>query len=161
MGKMKWLTIATAIGSSMACGEGSGGSNPTAPTPAPPANIGGSYNATIAASSSCSANLPVEMRVLNYVANITQTGTAVQVQLSAHVVWNNVTVSGTVSGQTINFSTFSFSETTTAGGVAVAATGTANVAADGLITGTLSGTYQTPSGSNCNAGNHQIVMVKR
>ena len=156
MGKTKGLAIATAIGVLTACG---GGSSPAAPTP--PANIGGSYNATIAASSTCSANLPVEMRVLNYVANITQTGAAVQVQLLAHVIWNNVTVNGTVAGQTINFSTFSFSEITTAGGVALASTGTANVAADGSITGTLSGTFQTPSGSNCNAGNHQFVMVKR
>ena len=158
---MKWPAIATAIGSLMACGGGSGGSSPTAPTPAPPANIAGSYNVAIGASSTCSANLPVEMRVLHYVADITQTGAVVQVQLLAHVIWNNVTVTGTVSGQTINFSSFSFSEITTAGGVALVATGTANLAADGSILGTLSGTYQTPSGSNCNAGNHQIVMVKR
>jgi hypothetical protein len=155
---MKRLAIAMAIGSVMACG----GSSPTAPTaPAPPANIAGSYNATIGASSTCSANLPVATRVLNYVANITQTGTAVQVQLLAHVIWNNVTVTGTVSGQTVTFSSFSFSENDTGGGVAVVATGTGNVAADGTITGTLSGTYGTPSGSNCNAGNHQMVLVKR
>ena len=157
MHKVIWLATVTAIGALTACGGS--GSSPTAPTP--PANIAGSYNATIAASSTCSANLPVEMRVLNYVANITQAGAAVQLQLLAHVIWDNVTVTGTVSGQTINFSTFSFSEITTAGGVALAATGTANVAADGSITGTLSGTYQTPSGSSCNAGNHQIVMFKR
>jgi hypothetical protein len=158
MDKMKWLAIATAVASLMACGGGSGGSSPTARTPAPPANIAGSYNATIIASSTCSANLPSEARVLNYVANITQTGAAVQVQLSAHVIWNSVTVSGTVSGQTINFSNFSFSEITTGGGVALTATGTANVAADGSITGTLSGAYQTPAGTACHAGNHQIQM---
>ena len=127
----------------------------------PPANIAGSYNATITASSTCAANLPAETRVLNYVANVAQTGTSVQVALLAHVIWNSVTVTGTVSGQTINFSSFSFSEITTAGGVALASTGTANVAADGSITGTLSGTYQTSSGTSCNAGNHQIQMVKR
>ncbi len=159
---MKWLAIATAIGSLMACGGGSGGSSPTAPTPAPPnANIDGSYNLTITASSTCSANLPSATRVLNYVANISQTGAAVQVTLLAHVIWNTVTVSGTVSGQTITFSNFSFSEITTGGGVALGTTGTANVAADGSITGTLSGTYQTPSGTNCNAVSHQIQMVKR
>ena len=49
----------------------------------------------------------------------------------------------------------------TAGGVALVATGTANVAADGSITGTLSGAYQTPSAGACSAGNHQIQMVKR
>jgi hypothetical protein len=158
---MKWLALATTIGSLLACGGGSGGSSPTAPAPAPPANIDGSYNATITASSTCSANLPSEARVLNYVANVTQTGAAVQVQLLAHVIWNSVTVTGTVSGQTVTFSTFSFSEITTANGIALNATGTASVAADGSIAGTLNGTYQTPSGSNCNAGNHQIQMVKR
>ena len=154
---MTRLAIAMAIGSVMAC---SGGSTPTAPTPAN-ANIAGSYNATITASSTCSANLPSATRMLNYVANVTQTGAAVNVQLLAHVIWNNVTVSGTVSGQTINFSSFSFSENDTGGGIALVATGTGNVAADGTIAGTLSGTYGTPSGSNCNAGNHQVQMVKR
>ena len=156
---MKWLSIATAIGSLMACG---GGSSPTAPTPAvTPANIAGSYNVTLGPSSSCSANLPVETRVLHYVANIAQTGGAVQVQLLAHVIWNTVTVNGTVSGQTINFSSFSFSEISTAGGIALVATGTANVAPDGSITGTLSGTYQTPSGASCNAVNHPFHLAKR
>jgi hypothetical protein len=158
-GQMKWLAIATAIVSLVACGGGSSGSSPTAPTP--PANIGGSYTATITASSTCSANLPSATRVLNYVANITQTGAAVQVQLLAHVIWNNVTVTGTVSGQTVNFSSFSFSENDTGGGVALVATGAGNVATDGTITGTLSGTYGTPSGANCNAGNHQMQLVKR
>jgi hypothetical protein len=163
---MRRLAMAAAIGSLIACGGGSGESSPTAPTaaatPAPTnANIGGSYDVTLTASSTCSANLPSDTRVLKYVANVTQTGTAVQVQLLAHVIWNTVTVNGTVSGQTINFSTFSFSEITTANGIALASTGSANVGADGSITGTLSGTYQTPSGTNCNAGNHQIQMVKR
>ena len=157
---MKWLVIAMVIGALMACGGGSGGSSPTAPTPAP-ANIAGSYDASIGASSTCSANLPPETRVLHYVANIAQTGAAVQVQLSGQVIWNTVAVNGTVSGQTINFSSFSFSEISTAGGIALVATGTANVAADGSITGTLSGTYQTPSGANCNAVNHPFYLVKR
>lgn len=158
---MKWPAIAMAIGSLMACG-GDSGDTPTAPTPAPPnANIAGSYNATITASATCSTNLPTATRVLNYVANVSQTGAAVQVQLLAHVIWNSMAVNGTVSGQTITFSTFSFSENDTGGGVALVATGTGNVAADGTITGTLSGAYGTPSGANCNAGNHQIQMVKR
>jgi hypothetical protein len=155
---MKWLAMATAA-SLVACG---GGGSPTAPTPAaPPANIAGSYDAAIGVSSTCSANLPPETRVLHYVANITQTGAAVQVQLLAHVIWNTVTVHGTVSGQTINFSSFSFSEISTGGGIALVATGTANVAPDGSITGTLSGTYQTPSGANCNAVNHPFHLAKR
>ena len=154
---MKWLAIATAVGSAMACGGGS--SSPTAPVP--PANIAGAYNASIAPSSSCSANLPVETRVLHYVANVTQTGAAVQVQLSDHVIWNSVTITGTVSGQTVTFSNFAFSEITTANGIALTSTGTATVAADGSITGTVSGTFQTPSGASCNAGNHQVHLARR
>ena len=156
---MKWLAIVTAIASLVAC---RGGSGPTAPTPAAtPANIAGSYDATLGAASGCSANLPPETRVLHYVANIAQTGAAVQVQLLAQVIWIAVTVNGTVSGQTINFSSFSFSEISTAGGIALVATGTANVAPDGSITGTLSGTYQTPSGASCNAVNHPFHLAKR
>ena len=86
------------------------------------------------------------------------TGAAVQVQLLAG--GSTVTVSGTVSGQTVNFPSFSFSGVGRGAGVALVATGgNANVAADGSIAGTLSGTYQTPSGS-CNAANHQLQMVK-
>jgi hypothetical protein len=153
------LAMAMAIGSAVACGAASDGSSPTAPTP--PANIAGSYDVSIGASSTCSANLPVDTRVLNYAANVSQTGAAFNVQLLAHVIWNSAVVTGTVSGQTLTFSTFSFSENNTGGGVAMATTGTANVASDGLITGTLSGTYQTPSGSSCNAANHQLHMAKR
>ena len=165
---MKRLGIAVAVGLLMACSGGSGGGNPTAPTaPTPPvtnanisgsdANIAGSYNGTITASSTCPANLPPETRVLGFTATITQTGGAVQLQLSGG---STVTVSGTVSGQTVNFPSFSFSGVGRGAGVALVATGgNANVAADGSIAGTLSGTYQTPSGS-CNAGNHQLRMVK-
>ena len=159
---MKRLAIATAIASLVACGRGSDGSGPTAPTPAAtPANIAGSYDATLGASSTCSVNLPVETRVLHYVANIAQTGASVQVQLIADVTWNNVTVSGTVSGQTVNFSSFSFSENDTGGGVTVVATGTGSVAVDGSISGTLSGAYGTPSGASCNAANHPFHLAKR
>jgi methenyltetrahydromethanopterin cyclohydrolase len=159
MDKMKWPAVAMAIGSFMACGRGS---SPTAPTlAATPANIAGYYDASIGVSSTCSANLPAETRVLHYVANIIQTGAAVQLQLLAEVIWNTVTVTGTVSGQTVNFSSFSFSEISTAGGIALVATGTANIAPDGSITGTLSGTYQTPSGANCNAANHPFHLAKR
>ena len=154
---MKRLAIAMAIGSLMACSDGS---SPTAPTPpAPPANVAGPYNATITASSNCSANLPSETRVLNYAADVSQTGAAVQMQLVAHGVAGTVTVSGTVSGQTVNFPSFSVSQTM-GRGAALVASGNGNVAADGSITGTLSGTYQTPSGSSCNAANHQLEMVK-
>jgi hypothetical protein len=156
------VAIAIAVGALVACGESSSGI-PTAPTPASttPANIGGSYNLSIGAASTCSVNLPVDTRVLHYVADIAQTGAAFSAQLTADVTWNNAVVTGTVSGQTLTFSTFSFSENTTGGGVALATTGTASVAGDGLITGTLSGTYQTPSGSSCNAGNHQLYLGKR
>ncbi len=164
---MKRLAVAVAIGSLMACsGGGSGGSSPTGPTPpvtnantgVSDANIAGSYNGTITASSTCSANLPPETRVLGFTATITQTGAAVQVQLLAG--GDPVTVSRTVSGQTVNFPSFSFSGVGRGAGVTLVATGgNANVAADGSIAGTLSGTYQTPSAS-CNAANHQLQMVK-
>ena len=149
----KWLAIAVAIGSLTACGEGS---SPTTPTP--PANIAGPYNANIIASSTCSANLPSETRSLGFVATVTQTGAAVQMQLVAHQ-GGTVTVSGTVSGQTVNFPSFSFSESI-GRGAALVASGNASVGANGSITGTLSGTYQTPSGSSCNAANHQLEMIK-
>jgi len=154
----KWLAIATTIGSLTACGGGS--SSPTAPT-APPANIAGPYSATLIASSTCSANLPSDTRTLDFLANISQTAAAVQVQLIAHVPGvPEVTFSGTVSGQTVNFPNFSF--TALMGrGAALAASGNANVAASGLsITGTLSGAYQTTSGASCNAANHQLQLVK-
>jgi hypothetical protein len=150
----KCLAIAVATGFLMACG---GGSSPTAPTP--PANIAGPYGATITASSTCSANLPFP--VLAFSATVTQTGAAIQVQLVAHAPGApSTTVSGTVSGQTVNFPSLSLSEAM-GRGVALAASGNANVAANGMsITGTLSGTYQTPSGSSCNAANHQLELVK-
>ena len=155
----KWLAIATAIGSVTACGGGS--SNPTAATPpAAPANIAGPYGANVIASSTCSANLPSETRTLGFFATVTQTGAAIQVQLVAHVPGApSFTVSGTVSGQTVNFPSFSFSETI-GQGAALVASGNASVGANGSITGNLSGTYQTPSGSSCNAANHQLEMVK-
>jgi autotransporter translocation and assembly factor TamB len=163
---MKWLAITVAIASLMACSGGSGVGNPTAPTTlvtnanvsGPSAEVSGSYNGTITASSTCSANLPPEARVLGFTATIAQTAAALQVQLSSG--GNTVTVSGTVSGQTVNFPSFSFSGTGRGASVTLVATGgNANVAADGSIAGTLSGTYQTSSGF-CNATNHQLQMVK-
>ena len=150
---MRWLVIVMAIGSLMACG---GGSSPTAPTPS--ANVAGDYNATVTASSTCSANLPAAAWAVNFASNITQTGTAVQVQLFQHVGMNTVT--GTVSGQTINFPSMSLNGTTGAGAVTVVATGKANVDATGEIAGTLSGTYQLASGTSCNAVDHQIQWKK-
>lgn len=150
---MRVAAVATAIGSVMACGS------PAAPEPA--ANIAGSYNLTITASPTCSASLPPETRVLKYIANVTQTGAAFNVSLLAHVIFTSAVTTGTVSGQTVTFSTLSFKETTTGGGIALTATGTANVAADGSITGTASGTLQTPSGATCTASDHQVQLVKR
>lgn len=154
---MKWWMIAAVIGPLTAC---SGDSSPTAPT-APPANIAGSYGTTITAASTCSANLPTETRALEFFANITQTGAAVQVQLIAHVPGvPEVSFSGTVAGQTVSFPSLSF--TAPMGrGAALAASGNANIAANGLsITGTLSGTYQTAAGASCNAATHQLQLVK-
>jgi hypothetical protein len=151
-----WLAIATAIGSLTACG---GGSSPTAPT-APPANIAGPYAATITAASTCSANLPFP--VLGFSATITQTGAAVQVELQAHAPGApSGAVSGTVSGQTVNFPSFSLSEAM-GRGATLAASGNLSVASGGLsITGTLNGAFQTPSGSRCNAANHQLELIKQ
>lgn len=160
---MKWVAIAAVVGSLAAC-SGGGDASPTAPTAAPPAtnaDLTGSYNATITASSSCAANLPSATRVLTYVANVTQHSGIFQVQFQAHVIWNAVNVSGSVAGNGVSFTTFSFSEITTADGISLVATGTGTLAANGSISGTLNGTYATPSGASCNAANHQIQMVKR
>jgi hypothetical protein len=151
---MKRLAIAMAIGSLLACG-GCGSS--TAPTP--PANVAGEYTATITAASTCSATLPAEAWVLKYPATVTQTSAAVQVKLIHHQ-GSTVTVSGTVAGQAINFPSFSFGDNMTGGVVALAATGKADVAADGLIAGTLNGTYQTASGTSCNAVDHQLQLKR-
>ena len=151
----KWLAMA-AIGSLTACGGGSG--TPTAPT-APPANIAGQYSTTITAASTCAANVPFP--ILGFFATVTQTGAAVQVELLAHAPGAPTsTVSGTVSGQAVNFASFPLTEAMGRGaGLVASATGT--VATGGLkITGTLSGTFQTPSGLSCNAANHQLEMVK-
>ena len=104
---MRGLAIAMAIGALTAC---SGSSSPTTPTPMQNANIDGPYNVTITASSTCSANLPREARSLLFVGTITQAGASVQVQLVSH---QNATgaVSGTVSGQTVTFPSFSLNET--------------------------------------------------
>jgi hypothetical protein len=157
---MKWLAIVTAIGSLTTFG-GCSSSSPTAATPsAPPANIAGPYNANIIASSTCSAILPAETRTLAFVATITQNGAAVQVELVAKAAGNpSVTFPGTVSGQTITFPNLSLTQNMTHGFTLVGS-GNASVGANGAITGTLTGTYQTPTGSSCNAANHQLEMVK-
>ena len=112
---MKRLAIGMAIGSLMAC-DGCDGGNSTAPTS--PANVAGEYNATITASATCSANSQTGAWVLKYTATDTQTGAAVEVKLTQQ--GSTVAVTGTLSGQTINFPSLSFSEKT----------GKANIAAD-------------------------------
>ena len=146
------LLIATATGALMACGG-----SPATPTFA---SIGGSYELTITASSSCSGNLPSETRVLKYVANASS-GPTFFVTLTGNVVWNSSAVNGTVSGQKVTFANFSFSEATTGGGITFNGTGIVDLAADGSIAGTIGGKYETPSGTTCIAGNHQIQMVKK
>jgi hypothetical protein len=150
-GTMTRLFLAMAIGSFMACG----GSGPTGTTP--PANIAGTYNASVTASSTCAANLPSATRVLLFGAEVTQTALAAQVQLIPHG-GSAVTVAATVSGQTINFPGVAFNGTTPEGAVSVVATtGRADVAANGEIAGTLNGRFQTASGS-CTAADHQLQM---
>jgi hypothetical protein len=153
---MKRLAIATALGFLTAC---SGDSSPTAPT-AQPANIAGSYDMVVTAASSCSANLPAETWALQFLATITQTDAAVQMQLVAKVPGvPEVTFPGTVSAQTVTFPNFTF-PAPMGRGAALAASGSANVAANGLsITGNLNGTYQT-SAASCTAANHQLQLVK-
>lgn len=152
----KWLAIMTGVGSMVACGGSS--SSPTAPT-APPANIAAQYSMTITAASTCSANVPFPM--LGFLATVTQTGAAVQMELLGHAPGAPTgTVSGTVSGQAVNFPSFPLSEALGRGATLVAS-GIANVATNGLsITGALSGTFQTPSGLTCNSTSHQLQMVK-
>jgi hypothetical protein len=151
---MKRLAIAMAIGSCMA-----GGGCGSSASPTPPANVAGEYTATITASATCAAQLPPTAWVLKYPATVTQTGAAVQVKLTQHQ-GTTVTVTGTLSGNTINFASFSLSENMPEGVVGLAATGKADVAADGLIAGTLNGTYQTPSGTSCSAADHQLQLKR-
>jgi hypothetical protein len=151
---MKWLAISAVIVSLTACSEG----NPTAPS-APPANIAAQYALSITAASTCAANVPFPL--LGFSATVTQTGTAVQADLLGHAPGGPTgTVSGTVSGQAVNFPSFPLNEAM-GRGAALAASGTANVASGGLsITGTLSGTFQTPTGLSCNSTSHQLQLVK-
>jgi hypothetical protein len=92
------------------------------------------------------------------VSQVTQTGAAVQMRLESHQ-GDTVTVSGTVSGQTVTFPSVSLGERM-GRGATLAASGSANVVSANQVSGTLNGTYQTPSGSSCNAANHQFEMVK-
>jgi hypothetical protein len=152
--RMKWLAISAVIGYSTACSGGS----PTAPT-APPANIAAQYALSITAASTCSANVPFPL--LGFSATVTQTGTAVQAELLGHAPGGPTgTVSGTVSGQAVNFPSFPLSEAMGRGATFVGS-GSGTVATGGLkITGTLSGTFQTPAGLTCNSTSHQMEMVK-
>lgn len=153
---MKRLTIAIALGTLVGCSGSSGG--PTAPT-APPANIAGQYSMTVTAASTCAANLPFP--ILGFLATVTQTGSTAQMQLTGHAPGApSGSVSATIAGQAVSFATFPLTEAM-GRGAALAASGNANVATNGLtITGTLSGTFQTPSGLSCNAANHLIELVK-
>ena len=149
----KWLAIATVIGSLTACGE----SSPTAPTS--PANIAGPYALTITASPACAANLPFPL--LGFSATFTQNGSSVQVELAAHAPGTPTgSVSGTVSGQTVTFPSFPLSEAM-GRGATLAGSASATVATGGMkITGTLSGTFQVPSGPSCSATSHQFELVR-
>jgi hypothetical protein len=155
--------VATAIAASTACGAADP-TTPTTPVVPTPANIAGSYDLTIAASQTCSQNLPVAARTLKYVANITQTGslnTLFIMNLSGDVAFGDVIISGGITENVLKIAQFSFSEKTTGGGIAMIATGTAVVASDGSITGTLSGIFQTPSAATCNSTAHGIQLTKR
>jgi hypothetical protein len=156
--------LAAAIGASMACGSSSNYTAPTTPAAPAPANIAGAYDLTLAVSQTCSQNLPPATRTLKYVANIIQTGTLNTLfimNLSGDVSFGDVIISGGITENVLKIAQFSFSEKTTGGGIAMIGTGTAVVAADGSITGTLSGIFQTPSAAACNSTAHGIQLTKR
>jgi len=159
--------LATAIGTSIACGSSSSytaPTTPTTPTAPAPANVAGSYDLTIAASQTCAQNLPAATRILKYVANITQSGTLNTLfimNLSGDVSFGGVNIGGAVSEKALNISNFAFSEKTTGGGIAIVATGTATIASDGSISGTLTGIFQTPTGDSCLSNLHGIQLTKR
>jgi hypothetical protein len=160
---MVFAAISMAIGSFMGCGSSSP-TTPTTPTTPTPANIAGAYDLTLAASQTCSQNLPAATRTLKYVANITQTGalnTLFIMTLSGDVAFGDVIISGGITGQELKIAQFAFSEKTTGGGIAMIATGTAAVNADGAITGTLSGIFQTPLGATCTSSTHGIQLIKK
>ena len=148
---MKRVALAMAVGSVMACG----GSGPTTPSPA---NIAGTYNATVTASSTC-AGVPAAARVLVLGAEVAQTGSAASVLFNPHG-GNPVTVTGTVSGQTVSFPSLSINGSMSGAAMSIAASASnANVAASGEITAPLSGTFQG-AGASCSAGDHQLQMKR-
>jgi hypothetical protein len=152
--KRPFLAAALAMftGSLMACSN----SSPAEPTP--PANIAGSYNATITASSTC-ASVPSAARELALGAEVSQTGAAANVVFNPHG-GNPVTVAGTVSGQTISFPSLSISGSQSGNAMSIAAAAsTGNVGAGGVITAPLNGTYQG-AGASCTAGDHQLHMKR-
>ena len=108
--------------------------------------------------------MPAATRTLTYGANVQQTGTfntLFIMTLSGNVTFGNALITGGIIGQELKFGTFNISESTTGGGIAVIGNATAIVAADGTITGTISGVFQTPSGSTCASSAHQLKLVKK
>jgi hypothetical protein len=149
--KMKRAIVLAAIGSLMACGGG----GPTAPAPA---NIAGTYNATITASSICAA-VPSAARVIILGAEVSQTGSAATVLFNPHG-GSSLTVSATVSGQSVSFPSLSINGSIEGNAMSVSAAGSqGSVASNGAITTSLSGTFQG-SGASCNAADHQLQMKR-
>jgi hypothetical protein len=160
-----FAAIAMAAAASVACGSSSP-TTPTTPTTTTPtpANIAGSYDLTLAVSQTCAQNLPPAARMFKYIATITQTGTLnnlIIMTLSGDVAFGEVVISGVVSDKEFKITQFAYSEKTTGGGIALIATGSAAIAADGSMTGTLSGIFQTPAAATCNSTVHGIQLVKR
>jgi hypothetical protein len=168
---IRLVALAATLSSLIACGSSTVPTpNPTpTPTPTPtlpPALIAGSYDLTITAASICSANLPVATRTLTYTANITQTGTLNTLFIitlsGSNVTFGQVIISGGIIGQELKFGAFQFSDQTTGGGISLVANANGIiVAANGAITGTLSGTLQTPTGASCTSSVHQLALVKK
>lgn len=132
------------------------------PAPATPANIAGSYNLVITASSVCASNLPAAARVVRQVVTIAQSGADFTTSFTGGDGTN--TFVGTLSGPTIRNVYVSISATIGTDALIVAsASGTGTVASAGTtISGTLSGNFlMVFTGGNCNAFDHQFQFTRR
>ena len=170
------------VGLVILMGCGGGGSSPTAPTtsvatpptPAPTptptpttANIAGSYDLVFTASSSCASNLPMALRVVRYVATITQSGSQFQTSLSGGS-FTSSTFTGNVVGQMIDRLSIIVGDTSfvaaIGGALFIASTsGSGTVSPAGAINGTFNGRFDQllGGGGSCNAFDHQFQLTRR
>jgi hypothetical protein len=174
------ILILAAATSVSACGGGS--ASPTAPTsttppptsttplppapvptppPAAPANIAGTYNLVLTASSSCAASLPAAGRVVRYVATVTQSGSQFQASLTGST-FSTALFQGTVAGQTVTLSVVGIGDLNIGTiGLVITGRGTATVGTGGTISGTFDGSFNNLAGNSCNAFDHQFQLMRR